>query len=211
MRTDDLIDTLSASAGPVRPAPIGRLVWPVLAGAAVSLAVLLVWLGLRPMAEAVHSMSFWMKAGYSAALALAGGVAVWGLARPAGSAGRGPLIAAAALFVILCLAAARLIPASPAQATKLWLGDTWNLCPLRILVLSAPILIAALLGLRRLAPTRPRAAGAAAGLLAGGLGATLYGLYCQETAAPFVAAWYTFGIAACAVIGALLGPRLLRW
>jgi hypothetical protein len=47
--------------------------------------------------------------------------------------------------------------------------------------------------------------------LAGGVGATVYGLYCQETAAAFVATWYTLGVAACAAVGALLGPRILRW
>ena len=28
---------------------------------------------------------------------------------------------------------------------------------------------------------------------------------------PFVATWYTLGIALTAALGALLGPRLLRW
>jgi hypothetical protein len=27
----------------------------------------------------------------------------------------------------------------------------------------------------------------------------------------FVAVWYTLGIACCALIGFVLGPRLLRW
>ncbi|MDQ2861234.1 MAG: DUF1109 domain-containing protein [Pseudomonadota bacterium] len=54
-------------------------------------------------------------------------------------------------------------------------------------------------------------AGAAAGLLAGAAGATVYGLYCDETAALFVVTWYTLAIAVCAAIGALLGARWLRW
>jgi len=62
-----------------------------------------------------------------------------------------------------------------------------------------------------MAPTRPRLAGAAAGLMAGGIGATVYGLYCQETAAAFTAVWYTFGMLIWAAAGALIGGRLLRW
>jgi len=65
--------------------------------------------------------------------------------------------------------------------------------------------------LRQLAPTRLAIAGAAAGLLAGGVGASVYGLYCGETAATFVVIWYTLGIAAGAALGAVIGSRLLRW
>jgi hypothetical protein len=92
-----------------------------------------------------------------------------------------------------------------------WLGDTWRLCPWRILALAAPIYLTVTFGLRRLAPTRLAQAGAAAGLMAGGLAGAVYGLYCQESTAPFVAVWYTAGFAASALVGALLGPRLLRW
>ena len=61
------------------------------------------------------------------------------------------------------------------------------------------------------ATTRPVAAGAAAGLLAGALGALGYALACAELALPFVAAWYTLGVLMTAALGAALGPRLLRW
>ncbi len=51
----------------------------------------------------------------------------------------------------------------------------------------------------------------AAGLLAGGVGASVYALWCRESTAAFVAVWYTLGIVACGGIGALLGPLVLRW
>ena len=65
--------------------------------------------------------------------------------------------------------------------------------------------------MRRFAPTRPTAAGLAVGLAGGGLGATVYGLHCQESTAAFLATWYVLGMAAVGAIGALLGRRLLRW
>ena len=71
--------------------------------------------------------------------------------------------------------------------------------------------VVALRGKARLAPTRLTLAGALAGLFAGGMGAFVYAFHCPETAAPFVALWYSAGILLTTALGALLGPRLLRW
>ncbi len=50
-----------------------------------------------------------------------------------------------------------------------------------------------------------------AGLAAGGIAATMYGLHCPEWAASFVATWYSLGILASGVLGAVIGRRVLRW
>jgi hypothetical protein len=65
--------------------------------------------------------------------------------------------------------------------------------------------------MRGLGPTNLRAAGAIAGLTSGGVGAAVYALHCPESAAPFIVIWYSLGMAAAGALGALLGPRLLRW
>lgn len=65
--------------------------------------------------------------------------------------------------------------------------------------------------MRGLAPTRLALAGAASGLLAGALGALVYALHCTEIAAPFLGIWYVIGMLIPTAIGALLGPRMLRW
>ncbi|HPA91994.1 MAG TPA: NrsF family protein [Quisquiliibacterium sp.] len=36
-------------------------------------------------------------------------------------------------------------------------------------------------------------------------------MHCPEMAAPFLAVWYVGGVLAVAALGALLGPRVLRW
>jgi hypothetical protein len=77
--------------------------------------------------------------------------------------------------------------------------------------LSLPALAAAFWAVRGLAPTRLRAAGFAAGLLAGSLGAFGYALSCPEVSPAFVAVWYTLGIGLTGAVGAGLGPRVLRW
>ena len=54
-------------------------------------------------------------------------------------------------------------------------------------------------------------AGAGAGLFAGALGAFVYAFYCTEVAAPFIAVWYTLGIALTSLLGGILGRWALRW
>jgi hypothetical protein len=80
-----------------------------------------------------------------------------------------------------------------------------------VLALSLPALAAALWAVRGLAPTCPRRAGVAAGILAGAIGAIGYSLHCPEASIAFVAVWYTAGITLAGVIGAALGPLVLRW
>jgi hypothetical protein len=80
-----------------------------------------------------------------------------------------------------------------------------------VLTLAAPIFVGLLWSFRKFAPTRLRAAGASAGLAAGAWAATIYCLHCPEVSAMFVLTWYSVGIMAAAVTGALLGPRLMRW
>lgn len=212
MTTADLIEALAGDAAPTVPIVAGRRVaWAVLAGAAAAFAILLVWLGLRPLGEATHSAPFWMKAAYTGALALAGLSLTGRLARPGARPGAWPALAITALAVMVALAAIELSRAQPGEVRALWLGQTWNQCPFRIVALAGPVFVAVIWALRGLAPTRLASAGAAAGLLAGAAGATVYGLYCQETTAAFVATWYTLGVAACAGAGALIGPHVLRW
>ena len=212
MKTSELIAGLAAAA-PVRPArPAARLIVAGMIGAGLALALVAILLGFQPIALALRASWFWMKAGYSLSLALAGLLLLAPLARPGA---RPPLVG----FVVAVLAvgfmgmmaahASMRVPAD--QRPALWLGDTWRVCSWRILGLAAPVFLALVVGLRRLAPTRPRLTGAAAGLAAGGLSAVVYGFYCQESAAPFVAAWYSLGVAVSAIVGAWLGPRLLRW
>jgi hypothetical protein len=212
MKTADLIAALATDTAPVKPVRImGRLAGASLAGAIVTGVILVTWLGLRPLGEAVQTSAFWMKAGYTWALALAGFLLALRLARPEGRPGRILSIALLAVVAMIGLSVIELMRAGPGGMMPLMMGHTWSVCSLRILALSVPVYFGSILVLRRLAPTRLAIAGAAAGLLAGGVGASVYGLYCAETAATFVVTWYTLGITASAAIGAVIGSRLLRW
>ena len=211
MRTDTLIEMLARDAGPAPRALAARRLAPAaLAGLLASGGIAVAILGAIP-ASMFASHVPWTKIVYAGALALTAGWLTARLARPAAStdAPRGMTLA---VFGAMAALGAAALWAEPAELrlTAL-LGQSWKTCPFSVLALSLPALAAALWALRDLAPTRPRMAGAAAGLLAGSLGAIGYALHCPEAAIAFVAAWYTAGIVLTGALGAALGPRVLRW
>lgn len=213
MNTDDLIAIMAADAKkPVAPFPVTRRLGPAaLIGAIVAFVVLVAWLGVRDMGEAVVSPSYWMKTVYTVALAGAGFLLAERLSRPGAKAGRG-LVVLIAVFVIMFGIAVVQLLSTPAEAMRdALLGSTWDRCPWRIVALAIPGLALSLLAMRRFAPTRPSLAGAGAGLFVGGIAATVYGLHCAETSAAFTLIWYTGGIALSTALGAIAGWRLLRW
>ena len=212
MSTDELIARLGASVR--RPPP--RVGWLLLAAAVVGFAaafavMMAMWGPRRDMAAAMGSMHFWTKAGYSLALAAGGLLALERLGRPGERAPIGMTLAGVAVVAMLALAARELMILPRGAWMPVVKGHSWQVCSLRIVALSLPGFVATIWALRQMAPTRLRIAGAAAGLMAGGLGAAAYGVACNETAMTFLASWYSLGMLAWAAIGALIGPRLLRW
>jgi len=210
MKTDDLIDALAAGLEPVRPARIHPL-W--LAGAfGASVVGVLLMLGLRPdLPSAMTGPTFWLKALYSTAMAGAALILVTRLGRPGVTSRRALYGVFAIVGMAIIFAGVELALTPTADWTRSWLGLTWTLCARNILLMSvfaAPLIW---LGARPLAPTRPMASGAALGLLTGAIAATAYGLHCPEATAPFVATWYTLGMALAAGIGAVIGRFALRW
>jgi len=189
-----------------------RLLAVSAAGAVIAFGLLLAWLGMRPdLGAAVQSGPYWMKTLYTLGLAAGGFALIERLSRPGARGKVGAIVLALCLAGIAGLAIMRLMPATPDERMAAMMGSSWSKCPWRILALALPGLAAILYGVRQLAPTRLALAGAAAGLLAGAISATVYGLYCQETAAPFVAIWYTLGIGLSAALGAVVGRRVLAW
>jgi hypothetical protein len=211
MRTDSLIDGLARDAGPAPRAVAARRLSPAaVAGLGFSIAAALAGFGLIPAAM-FGTMVPWMKLAYAGALALAAGWLTARLCRPAASCRRA---SAMTMAIVAAMGGVGLVSlaALPADArTGALLGQSWLSCPWRVLVLSLPGLAAALWAARGLAPTNPRAAGFAAGLFAGSMGAVGYSLACPEASPAFVAVWYSLGIALTGAVGAVLGPRVLRW
>ncbi len=211
--TDDLIGRLASNLRPTpRLSVARRLALGVGAGAAVSALLTRTILGFRPdMAQAAGEAIFWVKLAYVLALAA---VALWAcerLSRPGGTA-RGRLVwLLAPLLVIFALAGWQLARAPSPTRMPMMMGHSADVCPWFILAFSLPPLLGLVWAVRALAPTRLRLTGALLGLAAGGAGAAAYALHCDEASAPFLALWYSLGVAGPALVGALFGPRLLRW
>ncbi len=213
MRTDELIAALAADAQPVSRGELrGRLALASLVATAAAVAFVLIWLGMRPDIHiAMRKAAFWIKAGYTLALAACGFALTLRMGRPGAKPGLALAMAPTVFAALAVLAVSELLLARPAERTADMMGVSWQFCPVLVPTFALPVFAAAIWALRGMAPTRLRMAGAAAGLLAGGVGATVYGLHCQEMSPAFVAIWYSLGVAVCVALGALSGPRLLRW
>lgn len=214
LSTDDLIRSLAADVPPV--GAWAALRWIGLGsalGALLTLIVLLLSIGLRAdLGAATHGFAFWMKALYTGSLAAIAFGFTLTLSRPdAVRATRVVWLIALPVAALAVLSLLELSHTPHDQWLDLWRGRSAHVCPWLVLGLSVPIFVGLLWSFRRLAPTRLRAAGTAAGFAAGALSATVYGLHCPESTATFVLTWYTLGIALAALLGRLLGPRLLRW
>ena len=213
MKTEDLIAALAVDCAPAPSRTVSRTLGLGLAlGAVLSVAVMVLWLGIRAdLMSAMSSGPFWMKFAYALSVAALGFGLIERLARPDGEGGVfGPMLLAP-LAVMTALAIYQLWGVPEEVRMSLMLGATYKVCALNIVMLSTPIFLGLFWALRALAPTRLTLAGAAAGVLAGAAGTFIYAFHCNESAAPFVVIWYTLGIAAVGTIGALLGRSLLRW
>lgn len=213
MRTDDLVDMLATGAGAVAPNAAARRYAAAIGWGALGAALLMgILLGVRrDLGVAVLLPMFWVKLAFVACLAAASLAAALRLSRPGMRLAWVPGALAAPVLAIWLLAAIALARADAAQRAVLFFGDTWDVCPFLIAMLSVPAFVAAMWAMKGLAPTRLRLAGAAAGLLAGAVGALVYCLHCPEMGAPFIGFWYLLGMLIPASVGAFLGPRLLRW
>ena len=212
MTSDELISQLVQD---FKPVPRHALGWRICAGlalgAAVSFAVVIA-LGFRPdLWLAMQSFSFWMKWIYTASLGAAAIAATAKLARPDTQSMGWMWVLALPVLGLAAISVAELAHAPSDHWLEMWLGKSWKVCSSTVFLLALPIFAGLLWSFRRLAPTRLRAAGATAGLTAGAWGATLYCLHCPEVSAIFVLTWYSLGIGAASLVGALVGPKLLRW
>jgi hypothetical protein len=99
----------------------------------------------------------------------------------------------------------------PENRMQAWTGGAFPWCLVLIPLLATPTAALLVWTLRAFAPTRLTLMGAAVGGLSGGVGAMAYAMYCPVDSVAFVVTWYSLGIAIAAALGALIGPRLLRW
>jgi hypothetical protein len=212
METDQLIRTLAADNAH-RARPVGLvLTLALLSAAPVSMAMFFVGLGVRPdLMSAMHHPFFDLKFAVTLSLAISAIGLALHLSRPEASPrGRAWLLLIPAGFLFAGLSGETMLPQRLPAMTRL-VGDNSRICLLAIPLMSLPLLVAALIGLRHGAPGRPAVTGAVAGLASAGLAATLYASHCTDDSPLFVTTWYSIAAALVAAIGALAGTRVLRF
>jgi hypothetical protein len=184
----------------------------IIGGLAISSALFSLTLGVRPdILSALSTWRFDLKLSANLVLVIA---ATW-VALRLSSPTTKPLSAMRPLLVpaLLLLAAAMYelvtVPASawPSRA----MGVNGVMCLASIIFLSVLPLTATIYALRQGAPTSPAVTGAAAGLLAGALGATVFAMHCTNDSPLFVAIWYALAIGLMSMFGLVVGRHALRW
>jgi hypothetical protein len=212
MDTESLIRGLAKDTPPSAPRLSMVLAGAFAAAAIAGGIVFFAMLGPRPdIALAAETPRFLFKFVLTVALVLTAALAFAALSRPGAPAAWAarlllvaPLLALAAVLLELFL-----LPSDQWEAR--WMGTNSMLCMTFIPLIGLAPLAILLWAMRQGAPTRPRAAGALAGLLAGGIAATFYAAHCFDDSPLFVATWYTLAVVPLALVGAVAGGRLLRW
>jgi hypothetical protein len=214
MRTDDLVNMLSTNLDAVDWRGISRR---ILGGAALGaiLALVVMMLLFAPRTD-LSDLRAWIfvaiKFAFAGAIIGLSLAYLLRVARPSGERRVSLALIVLPFVIALVVLAVSLAMAPPADWRTMIFGQHWLLCiaciPLNAIFPFAAIVFA----IRQFgAPTDLAQAGALAGLAAGGISAVVYALHCTDDSLAFVALWYGLTIALCAVVGALLGPRLLHW
>lgn len=213
MKTDELIDMLGTNIEPVKAGQLRTTLFAALAvGTAVALCLVVAIFGMP--GEALGRAYLGLTAlalTFTLGLVAAGASFLIKAARP-GQPGRRPLVVIGLLFLALisaCMIA--LVFAHPAAWSGMVFGPQWEACLICVPLFAVAPFASLVWALRKEAPTNLTWTGAVAGLVAGALSAAVFALHHPSGSIPFIMLWYGGPIVICALIGAMLGPRLLRW
>jgi len=212
MDTNELIKALAADTR--RPMTSLSSAWWRATGLATALAAAVFYSAIDPrpdIAAAAGTLRFLFK--FVVLLTLAGSAfgALRALSRPEGTWRKALPLLMAAPALLVAAVALELLTVPPRAWPERMIGTSNVYCLLLIMMIGIGPLSILLLALRHGAPSSPGIAGAVAGLLAGGIAATIYLAHCTDDSPLFVATWYTIAIAALAMLGAAIARRLVHW
>jgi hypothetical protein len=212
MKTDQLIDMLSTNLEPAKSGQLRKtLAFTLLVGGLAAFCVMLATVGLRSDGGGSHKAFLVFKLLFMLSLIGAGTGLLGKLIRP-GQDRRNLYKVISITFAAVGLTGVVALLVQPSAAWRpMIMGTQWAMCAFCIPLFAVVPFAALIWALRRGAPTNLRRAGMIAGLVAGALGAVAYAFHCPDDSIPFIALWYGVMVALCALIGAILGPRLLRW
>lgn len=213
MKTNQLITLLSTNVDTVEAGRLGKIVtWALAIGGLVAFCTMVATVGFRADLGSSSSLIFLaLKLLFSLSLLGIGARLLVKAMRP-GRDLRKPFrlivlpFMATIVVAIVLLALGHSASWMSLPPKAMWAG------PLVCIPLFANAPLGLLIwALRKGAPTNLRGTETIAGVVAGATGASVYAFSCPVDSVPFVALWYGAAIAFCAVIGAMIGPRFLRW
>jgi hypothetical protein len=216
MNTDRLIDILSVDPEPVNSGQLGKmLILAIVISGAAAFGLMLATVGPRPdLQSTVHLEWVAMKLLFSVSVIIAAAPLLNRSIRPGLEDETNWVLIFLPFIAAIGIALVMLLLGQPWASGAMLRGAT-TVSPVRcllcIMFFASIPLAAVFIALRRGAPTRLKLCGGIAGMVAGGTGATAYAFTCTSDTVPFIAIWYGMAIVICAVFGAQLGPRVLRW
>ena len=213
MKTDELINVLGTNLEVVKGEQLrNSFVIALAVGGIAALCLMLAIFGAPTdvLGEEYFGLKIVAMA-FTLGLVAAGTSFLVRAARP-GEPGRTPLIVAALLFfAMLSAGIVALILSRPTAWGGMIFGPQWAACLVCIPLFAIAPFASLIWALRKGAPTNLARTGAIIGLVAGALGAAVFAFHHPGGSIPFIALWYGGPIVLCALAGAILGPRLLRW
>lgn len=215
MTTEDLISALARSPEPAHAKSIlPKFSIAVTLGLILGIALQTLTLGMRADIE-IFAAAVSLKIAFSGLLAiLAGGFAVR-LAKPTAhyDAPFRRHLATTALVVAMFVSAGliTLLLTEPSARAMALTGGKMPWCVVLIPLFGVPTFAFLTALYQEAAPTRLVVSGASIGALSGGIGAMIYATACPIDSVAFVTIWYSVAIAIAALLGALIGPKFLRW
>ena len=213
MKTDELIDMLGTNIEPVKGGQLrNTLLFALAVGAGAALCLMLAIFGMPAEVLGGGYFGFMLLSlAFTLGLVGAGASFLIRAARP-GKPGRRPLFVIGLLFLgVLSAGIVALVVTHPAAWSGMIFGPQWAACLICVPLFAIAPFAALVWALRREAPTNLTWTGAITGLVAGALGAAIFAFHHPAGSIPFIALWFGGPIVLCALVGAIVGPRLLRW
>ena len=212
MKTDDLIGSLVADHANPPASPRRTFAYaapPALLGAILIFSYVL---DMRPdLGDALMSWRYLFKVLVSASIAAFGLMLLFRMTKPQHDPAadiKWLALALAPLAVSLALETL-MLPVDRWSASAM--GFNPEYCVTLVPLIGLVPLAAALVTLRHGAPQSPTAAGAIAGFAAGGIGAFIYALHCDNDSPVYVAIWSMAAVGIVTLVGAVAGRFYLRW
>jgi hypothetical protein len=213
MKTEDLIDILSANVEPVDHRQIVRnFGMAVAAGAAVVVGIVFFLLGPRAGLTSVATIiPALLKVAVMVIVLVPASIYLVRLSRPGGERRSSAALVALPFIAVMLLAVLSLTFGPSYHWNGAVLSDEWLECVISIPLIAIVPFSVIVWAVRQMAPTDLARTGAFVGLIAGCVSAMGYAFHCADDSVQFFALWYVGTIALCTLAGWKLGPKLLRW